>query len=475
MHKPLKIYYKILLTVLVLGSAFGLSLLPVYLPVYIVLGLLLLAGLCLIILKDPMWGMYLLVFFLPFERIGSYDIAGVTVRLSQVIALLTVLAWIFRGLDRQSFKLRTQPLFWPMLVFLALSAASIFNSPNLDRSLKVWIFTAFTFGVSLLIPNIIRHGDQLPRLIKILGFSLFLVGSFGLYQFVGDIIGLSPAMTGLREQYTKEVLGFPRVQGTALEPLYFANYLLLPLCVFISLFLSKAYKFKPLIMVGLIILAALNLILTVARGGYIAFAACLIIFGLMYFKKLFNIKIIFYSVLAAAFIYLGANYFLDLNIEGTKEKFVTHAENIFSGASYVERVYTMEEAYHAWLAHPLLGIGPGSFGPYVAAHPLDMPENGYLIVNNEYVELLAETGVLGFLLFVLIIVIIYVRSIKAIKMAKDKFVKAILIGLLVALAGILVQYNTFSILYIMHIWVTIGLIVACQNIIFLEKYEKQTA
>jgi len=227
-------------------------------------------------------------------------------------------------------------------------------------------------------------------------------------------------------------------------------------------------------MVGLIILAGLNLILTVARGGYIACAACLLIFGLIYFKKLFNLKIIIYSLLAVVLIYISANYFLDLNIEGTKEKFVTHAENIFSGASYVERVYTMEEAYHAWLSHPLLGIGPGSFGPYVAAHPLDMPNDGYLIVNNEYVELFAETGIIGFLLFALIIAIIYARSYKAIKVAKDKFVKALLIGLLIALAGILVQYNTFSILYIMHIWVTIGLIIACQNIIFLGKYEKQT-
>lgn len=472
MLKPLKIYYKFIILLLLSGLAIALSLLPIYLPSFLVIGILIFGLLCLVILKDPMWGMYLLVFFLPFERIGSYDVAGITIRLSQIVALLTIFAWVARGFNLQSFKLRPQPLFWPIICFLAFNTLAIINSPNPERSIKVLIFTAFTLLICLLIPNIIRHGDQLPRLINLLCLSLLLVSLFGLYQFLGDIAGLSPALTGLREQYTKEVLGFPRIQSTALEPLYFANYLLIPLSILISLFLSKASKIKPLILVGLIALGGINLVLTVARGGYIAFAGCLLLFLVIYFKRLFNIKNIIYAVLAIIIIYFGANSFLNLNIEGTKEKFLAHAENIFSGAAYVERADTFTEAYHAWLNHPWLGIGPGSFGPYVSYHPLAVPSDGYLIVNNEYMELLAETGIIGLLIFVIIIGIIFVRSIKAIKQAKDKYVKAIIIGLMVALAGILAQYNTFSVLYIMHIWVAIGLLIACQNIVFLNKYEK---
>lgn len=472
MLKPFKNYYKYLIAVLLFIIGLALSLLPVYLPSYLVIAILVFGLLCLVILKDPMWGMYLLVFFLPFERIGSYDLAGITIRISQVVALLTILAWIFRGFNLQSFKLRPQPLFWPIIIFLTLNALAIINAPNPQRSIKVWIFTAFTLLICLIIPNIIRHGDQLPRLIKILCFSLLIVTVFGIYQFLGDIVGLSPALTGLREQYTKEILGFPRIQSTALEPLYFANYLLIPLCVLISLFLSKAGKIKPLLLIGLIALASINLVLTVARGGYIAFAVCLGLLAVINFKKLFNIKNIIYAMMAVVLIYFGANYFLNLNIEGTKEKFLTHVENIFAGASYVERVYTFSEAYNAWLTHPYLGIGPGSFGPYVAYHPLVTPSDGYLIVNNEYIELLAETGIIGCLIFIIILAIIFIRSLKAISLTSDKFIKALLIGLSVALIGILVQYNTFSILYIMHIWVTIGLLIACQNIVFLNKYEK---
>ena len=174
MRKFLKILPKIFITVLLMALAYGLSYLPVYLQPYLVAGVLLAALLCLIILRDPMWGIYMLIFFLPFERIGSYDISGVTIRISQVVAVLAILAWIFRGLKLQKFKLRPNPIFWPIIIFLVINLLGLLNAINFHRSLYVWIFTAFTISVSIILPNIIRHGDQLPRLIKILYASVFI-------------------------------------------------------------------------------------------------------------------------------------------------------------------------------------------------------------------------------------------------------------------------------------------------------------
>lgn len=470
MLKLSKILPKIIFTLLLLALAYALSFLPIYLDPYLIIGILIGALLCVIILHDPMWGIYMLIFFLPFERIGSYDISGVTIRISQVIAVLAILAWIFRGLNLNSFKLRPNPIFWPVMIFLAINLLGLVNAVNFDRSLKVWLFTAFTLSISIILPNIIRHGDQMPRLIKILYISVFLVTAFGLYQFMGDIIGLSPSLTGLRPQYTKDVLGFPRIQSTALEPLYFANYLLIPLSIILSLVLSKNKKIKPLYSIGLLALAGINLVLTVARGGYIAFAVCCAFLAVVYFKKLFSLRNIVYLALALIIIGIGANYFL--NIDDAKESFIEHTSNLFTGASYFERVNTIDKAINAWRSHPIIGIGPGSFGSYTSFHPLIEPDSGYLIVNNEYIELLAETGIFGLAAFILIIIIVLLRTAKAILKAEDRFIKAVLIGLLAALIGILVQYNTFSILYIMHIWTTIGLLIACQNIVFMNKYEK---
>ncbi|EKD76247.1 MAG: hypothetical protein ACD_43C00176G0002 [uncultured bacterium] len=61
---------------------------------------------------------------------------------------------------------------------------------------------------------------------------------------------------------------------------------------------------------------------------------------------------------------------------------------------------------------------------------------------------------------------LFARSIKAwLTATKDPLLRAVLLGLTAALGGILVQYNTFSVLYITHIWFTIGLLITVQNII----------
>jgi O-antigen ligase len=153
----------------------------------------------------------------------------------------------------------------------------------------------------------------------------------------------------------------------------------------------------------------------------------------------------------------------------TLEKFQGHVGGVFYGASYDERVATIDEAVQAWREHPLLGIGIGSYGPYTAPHPAYIPKDGWKIVNNEYIEILSETGLTGLFFFILFIVWLMGRSLQAIKKARDEYLKAIMIGLSAAFVGILVQYLTFSTLYIMHIWFLVGFMIAVQNIILIRR------
>ncbi|MBI4407091.1 MAG: O-antigen ligase family protein [Candidatus Kerfeldbacteria bacterium] len=435
---------------------------------YLFAGLIALA--CTIVIAfNPVAGMYLLTFFLPFERIGSIDLMGVTIRISQVVAILTIATWCVRGLWLGSFKFRPYPLLMPLAGFVAVASLAVTNAPNLERSVLVTIFILFTIGVSVILPSIIRHTNQVEKLVTILLISMAVVCLFGIYQFLGDIVGLPTSLTGLRPQYTKDILGFPRIQSTAPEPLYFANYLLLPLSITVGLWLSRTSRFKPVWLLLLVLLGGVNFILTVSRGGYIALAATLGILALVYIKQLLRPRILIPIVLCLAV--AGGVAYRFLNLTEQLETYTTHVTNIFGGASYEERVETYTIAERIWLQHPWIGIGPGSFGPYAANHPLITPSEGYKIVNNEYIELLAETGILGLICILVMVVMLYVRSWKAIRKTTNPFLRAVLIALLAAMTGILVQYNTFSVLYIMHIWFTIGLMVSIQNIILHGDYQ----
>lgn len=420
-------------------------------------------GFVLLISRNPYWGVILIGFFLPFERIGSVELGFATLRISQILALISIVSWLAHGVSKGSLKVVRNPVFWPILIFLGLAWLSLINAPNTERSVVVLTFTAFTIVVSLFLPNILTSESRLKTMLTAIMLGMGVTCAFGIYQFAGDLAGLPTSLTGLRELYTKDILGFPRIQSTALEPLYFANYLLLPLSLLLTLFLKKQSPFSRNVSMVLLLLAGVNFVLTVSRGGYIAGAVSLLFIAAFTLRQLLTIKNII--ALLVVITLVGGISIRFLNQGEALEKFVEHAQNIFGGASYSERVETYEIAYRAILEHPLLGIGMGSFGPYASFHPYVVPDQGYQIVNNEYLELAAENGILGLLAFILILVTLAVRTIKAYQITQSAFLKSVIIGLSAAFLGILIQYNTFSILYIMHVWVTIGLLMCVQQLI----------
>lgn len=423
----------------------------------------------LVVSKKPYWGVVLLGFFLPFERIGAVELGFATLRISQVLAFIAMLSWVGHSLAKGEWKVARNPVFWPILIFMGLAALSLINAPNTQRSMVVLTFTAFTIVVSLFLPSILNTEHRFKTMLTAIIIGMAVTTAFGLFQFVGDLAGLPTSLTGLRELYTKDILGFPRIQSTALEPLYFANYLLLPMSLLLTLFLKKLSPFKPRTSIILLLLAALNFVLTVSRGGYIAGTVSFLFIAFFAGRQLFTMRNIGSVLVVTALV--GFLTVKILNVDSAWEKFVAHTQNIFGGASYSERVETFEIAYRALLDHPWLGIGMGSFGPYASYHPYHLPDQGYRIVNNEYLELATENGMLGLGAFIVILVTLAARSIKSYQLTNSPFLKASLIGLSAALFGILIQYNTFSILYIMHIWVTVGLLMTVQHLIMTKPHE----
>ena len=379
-----------------------------------------------------------------------------------------MVVWLISGLAKKEIKPARNPLYLPLFLFLLINLVALVNSPNLSKSILVLGFTIFTILVGLLIPNIVKETESLQKITKALLWSALVVSLFGLYQFVGDMLGLPITLTGLRPQYTKVILGFTRVQSTALEPLYFANYLLIPICLAVTLFLNK--KGKPIFLLSIIGLGILNLILTASRGGYLAFLASLLIIALFYWKKIFSLKNIIGGLAILVLIFLVMPKIMGLAsaenpFQTNLSQLISHAQNLFGGAAYEERVERYEQAIAIWHRHPLIGSGPGSFGALVATHPLQQPEEGWAIVNNEPLELLIETGVLGLAIIIIIAAILIIRSLALIRATQNPELKTLLVVFLAAFIGILVQYQTFSILYIMHIWFVVGVLIAIQNTI----------
>lgn len=415
------------------------------------------------------WSRYLIYAILatlPLERIPSIELASplaMTIRISQVAGLLLILLnlpllWRSRGVLLKS-PWRWLGVFWVVCLISALLAE------NKIHALAVLAFTMFVGALAWTIALRFEAG-KLKTYMGVLIGSAVVVCVFGLYQFFGDLMGLSTSLTGLRPQYTSGVFGFPRIQSTGLEPLYFDNFLLIPIALIIA---SLPYAAKRLGLWLALVFFSTIIFLNVSRGAIVALLVLAVAGVILALGRRNTVAAgaIAASVVAAVIISTGL-----ISIGGSVPKqksvktqhavksFAKQATNVSSGESTEFRALSRQRALQVWEGHWFLGVGPGNFG--LAAHKLD-PNNfadDKAIVNNEPLEILAETGVVGIVVIGLFAASIFGLLVKAARAAHMSPTLRIWIGgLAMALLAICVQYQTFSTLYITHVWVALGLFI----------------
>jgi hypothetical protein len=415
--------------------------------------------------RTARWSRYLIygiLATLPLERIPSLELihpVSATVRISQVLGL----ALICINLPLLWHTLRDilgPPWRW-LLVFLGVCLVSAATALDHKRAVLVIVFTVFVAVLA-------RTVSLRMELNKLSTYARILIGTgiatccFGLYQFFGDLLGLPAQFTGLRPQYTSAIFGFPRVQSTGLEPLYYDNFLLIPVALALGYFAwKKSWK-----MWAAIVLFSAIIVVNISRGAIVALLLLTALSaGLMLWRKQWRMAglaaagVTIGFMLAFGLIWVGSTISKNAKSKEATSNFAEHAVTINSGESSQFRTLSRNRAVQIWLEHPLLGVGPGNFGK--AVNKLDPRNfvNSDAIVNNEPVEILAETGILGLTAMALFVVSfgrLVVEVWRRVSLGAE--VKVWFQALVLALIAIGVQYQTFSTLYITHIWVAIGLL-----------------
>lgn len=406
-----------------------------------------------------------LLLALPLERIPSLSVpvgsTPVTIRISQIIGLVLIVAnlpllWQRRG------QLLRQPWIW-LVAFNFFALLSALMATNLHRGLMVWAFVLFDCVLAFTVAQIIEMA-QLRRYRFWLLAGAVLVCAFAAYQFIGDLAGLSRALTGLRLEYTKELFGFPRVQSTALEPLFFANYLLLPLSLAAVFFVTQRRRYG-----WLVVVLTTTIILTLSRGADAALIAVAVVtVGIGWFvhqrRRLAGYAVLtLLSVpLALIIIYAGTNIRFHHGAPAHKnavKAFEQQTTNLSLGESAQGRALARKLAIKAFEQHPIQGIGPGNFGTFANATLPGQFTGTTAIAENEPLELLAETGIIGFGLIVGFFAAVLVSAVRYLLRQPRDERWAWVAAMTIALIGIAVQYQTFSTLYITYIWVSIGFLI----------------
>lgn len=132
--------------------------------------------------------------------------------------------------------------------------------------------------------------------------------------------------------------------------------------------------------------------------------------------------------------------------------------------SNLTRLYSMKAAWLAFLESPLVGVG---WGQYAFHFPLLVDPMGlqsqfsWPVVNNFPLQILSETGVIGFGVFSWGTVLIYRSAWRILLQQNNLFSgSSMVFSALIGVVGVWVQLLSFSQYNLPHIWVGLGLLLA---------------
>ena len=172
------------------------------------------------------------------------------------------------------------------------------------------------------------------------------------------------------------------------------------------------------------------LLCTQSVGGLAAFG-CMLVFAILWFARSTRMKVLLLSS-CASFV---ATMYLARNILNP-----VHAGDPRIAYDAVTRLLLWNVAWELFLQSPLNGVGWGNFpslyGSYL--HLSWIPPDIFN-VHNIYLQLLSETGILGFVAFSGLIVTTCRQACDQWKMSQSDIGKAIAFGLLGAMITVLVQ------------------------------------
>jgi len=366
---------------------------------------------------------------------------------AEVLILISLMFWLLKITYRGEIRFTSTPLNLPVISFIAICTLSLIWSDTFFTSLKE--LPLFLSGPLLyfIIVNNISGEKQINRIIGTVVFVGVVFGVYGIFQH-----------NGIDFPFWAHYTGRLRVFGLFGNVNFFAEYLIVPLSLAVSLFfITKNRNRKILLLIGILAMGT-TLILTFTRGSYLGFGVAIIFMFFLFLlskgkkfieenKKIFIIMLAAIIIVSFLFIIPTPLSKSDTAISQIKGRIsITELTNqFFSGGRAAMWKFT-------WMMikdHPILGSGIGTFKYNSLRYQAKFFEQGdnrsiYSFghagkAHNEYLQLWAELGTIGLAIFLWLIIACFNYGIRYLKREKDEQKQGIMIGLMGAIVAVLVD------------------------------------
>ncbi len=428
--RPLQRQWRLLIVLLAgVGLAGLLALLPAE-SILILAGALIVLVPIALIFSEPVIGAALTLFIAPFAPLENI-MFHLPIESGQALLILTAAAWLARMLYRRKLGIRTGPMLWPLLLFIAVGFTSFFAS----QSFELWAKECLKWGevlfIYVLVVSEVRTSARSRNIIlaAILISTLFEAG-LGIYQF--GLRGTGPG------SFLIAGLPYYRSYGTFEQPNPFGGYMGLtwPFATGLALFAwHKAIAILrscparwntsqlttgafALISTVIAVMALLALVLSWSRGAWLGAGAAVVVMLIVALRRPITAFAIIGGVIIVILMLNTAGLIpqtLTSRLTSFTDEFssldVRHVTVTSVNHAVIERLAHWQAAQNMIIDKPWFGVG---FGNYGAAYDQYRTLNWPLALghaHNYYLNIFAETGIIGLLAYLILFISLFARSV----------------------------------------------------------------
>ena len=398
-----------------------------------------------------------------FDIFLTLDIGGFTFRISQIFCF--VLLVIYLGIIIKNRKIVMpigikSAIIWGVILILCT-----FNTilPSINIAYHLWL--VFDIAIIFCFTQLINDEDKNDKVIKLYIISFFIMAIVGILEFIISICGIEiPYIT---QWWIQGKL--PRINGFSFEPSYYATYLIIGWVMCRVLVENHWREIKHLLIILLTI--TLAIVLSSSRIGIVLiflFEICILIKNIIKktHKKYILTMIILGSIGLLLTIYMLNQDNYRFLLQGT-------GLNGSSAHSVTEREENLLNVLEVFKESPFIGKGLGGIYAEMAnnkgldVYSVDVQDAASGICV--FAEILAASGIFGFIFFMLYIIKLIYLPLKKIKEDIEPKYKAVIKGLIFSLIMelIILQFNQ-NILRV-YVWIHIAIISSYYRFIINKK------
>ena len=371
----------------------------------------------------------LIVFFLPVTPFLNWDFPirdlSTLVRFSFFAGVLLYRATHKHDLRRWLFGGWLTRAILSYLV-IATASAVLLNPLTLDAQRELMRLASYVCFYYVITDWCQTQADT-RTLLKILMASTIVVALFGFWQAIS---GGYSALYDVLYPVQDEMAQIPAWEGRITSFLEHYNglagylNLVLPFCLAFAI--GGTDSVLRTLSRWCLALAAIALLLTQSRGGLLAFVAILLAYAYLSASdrkaRIQRVALLLIVCLLAAAV---AGFFFQRL--GKIDDFTT-----------ISRLAIWAGAFTVFAQSPLFGTGFGNLRGLMGGL-LNLPDGWTGDAHNFYLELLAETGLMGFIVFSVLIVLALRTALRRLRKTENHFNKMIAIAIFTAICGVLIH------------------------------------